>query len=188
MDNLRIVTLGGEILRQKAMPVTEFDAKLAKTVERMIELMHAADGVGLAAPQVGIARRFFVAHVKQETPLVFINPSIIETSVETTVYEEGCLSLAGVYADVTRSIKIRAQAFDVKGRPFNIECGGILARIIQHEYDHLEGVLFFDYLSEVKQKRLIDKYERIRKKQVRPEQRKRPLKEPEREAGGGGRR
>jgi peptide deformylase len=170
---LKIVKLGGEILRQKAVPVTKFDAKLEETTAQMIKLMDEADGVGLAAPQVGIGERFFTVHLKNEAPLVFINPSIIETSAETVKLEEGCLSLSGVYADVVRASRIKVQAFDTRGKHFTFECGGYLARVIQHENDHLDGVLFFDYLPEFKQKRLLEKYEKIKTRAARPE-RKRP--------------
>jgi peptide deformylase len=170
---LKIVRLGGEILRQKAVPVTVFGPKLEETVTRMIKLMGKAEGVGLAAPQVGIGERFFTVHLKNEAPLALINPSIIETSAETVKLEEGCLSLSGVYADVVRASRIKVQAFDARGKRFVFECGGFLARVIQHETDHLDGVLFFDYLSEFKQKRLLEKYERIKTSATRPE-RKRP--------------
>jgi peptide deformylase len=158
---LEIVKLGGDILRQKAVPVTAFDQRLEKTTARMIALLDEAQGIGLAAPQVGIGERFFVVHIKGEAPLVFVNPSIIETSTDTIIYEEGCLSISGVYADVVRSAAVKVQAFNTKGRPFTLECNGILARVIQHENDHLDGVLFYDHLSELKQKRLLERYEKI---------------------------
>jgi peptide deformylase len=169
---LKIVGLGGDILRQKAVPVTRFGPELEETVVRMIQLMDKAEGVGLAAPQVGIGERFFVVHVKNEDPLVFVNPSIIETSAETSVYEEGCLSISGVYADVVRASRIKVQAFTTNGRPFTLECGGILARVIQHEYDHLNGVLFYDHLLEFKQKKLLEKYEKIKNHTAKPDRKK----------------
>jgi peptide deformylase len=171
-EKLKIVKLGGEILRQKAVPVTKFGPQLEETAAQMIKLMDKADGIGLAAPQVGIGERFFTVHIKNEAPFVLINPSIIETSAETVKLEEGCLSLSGVYADVVRASRIKVQAFDTRGKRFVFECGGILARVIQHENDHLDGVLFFDYLPEFKQKRLLEKYEKIGTRTVRP-QRKR---------------
>jgi peptide deformylase len=171
-NTLKIVKLGGEILRRKAVPVTEFGPALEAAAARMIELMDKAEGVGLAAPQVGISERFFVVHVKNEVPLVFVNPSIIETSPDTIKYEEGCLSIAGVYADVVRAARIKVQAFNTKGRPFTLECGGIMARVIQHESDHLDGILFYDHLSEPKQKRLIEKYEKIAKHGAKPERKR----------------
>jgi peptide deformylase len=173
LDALRIVKLGGEILRQKAVPVTSFGPDLEAAAMRMIATLEKAAGLGLAAPQVGIGKRFFVVHVKTESPLVLVNPSIIETSAETVVYQEGCLSLPGVSADVVRSEKIKVQAFNINGRPFILECGGILARVIQHENDHLDGILFYDHLSEVKQKRLLEKYEKIVKFGAKPDRKRR---------------
>lgn len=172
-DELQIVKHGGEILRQKAVPVTRFGPGLEAIAARMIQLMDEAAGVGLAAPQVGIGERLFTVHIKNEAPLVFVNPAIIETSTDMCKYEEGCLSLAGVYADVVRAARITIQAFNTKGRPFTFECGGMLARVIQHENDHLDGILFYDYLSEPRQKRLLDKYEKIANHAARPEQRRR---------------
>jgi peptide deformylase len=172
-DALRIVKLGSEILRQKAVPVTSFGPDLEAVAVRMIEMLDEAAGVGLAAPQVGIGKRFFVVRVKNESPLVFVNPSIIETSADTIKYEEGCLSISGVYADIARAARIKVQAFTTNGRPFTIECGGILARVIQHENDHLDGILFYDHLSEIKQKRLLEKYEKIVKFGAKPERKHR---------------
>jgi peptide deformylase len=160
-NTLKIVKLGGDILRRKAVPVTAFDPELEETVARMIVLLKEAKGVGLAAPQVGIGERFFVVRIGGEGPFVFVNPSIIETSTETVVCEEGCLSLPGVQADVVRPAVIKIQAFDTKGRPFTAECDGIMARVIQHENDHLDGVLFYDHLSEIKRQRLLEKYKKI---------------------------
>jgi peptide deformylase len=170
---LKIVKLGGEILRQKTVPVTKFGPKLEETVVQMIKLMDEADGVGLAAPQVGIGERFFTVHIKNEPPLAFINPSIIETSPETAKYEEGCLSLPGVYADVVRASKIKVRAFDIKGRSFTLECGGILARVIQHENDHLDGVLFYDHLPEFKRDKLLEKYKKVENHTAAPDQKRR---------------
>jgi peptide deformylase len=170
---LKIVKLGGEILRQKTVPVTKFGSKLEETVAQMIKLMDEADGVGLAAPQVGIGERFFTVHIRNEPPLAFINPSSIETSPETVKYEEGCLSISGVYADIVRASKIKVRAFDIKGRPFTLECGGILARVIQHENDHLDGVLFYDHLPEFKRNKLLEKYKKVENHTAAPDQKRR---------------
>ncbi|MFQ3547068.1 MAG: peptide deformylase, partial [Termitinemataceae bacterium] len=117
-------------------------------------------GIGLAGPQVGLLQRIFIVHIEGETPRVFINPTIIGTSPEQSQYEEGCLSIPGMYADVNRPEKITIQAWNERGRPFTLDAEGLLARVIQHEYDHLEGVLFIDRLSELKRKRLIALYEK----------------------------
>jgi peptide deformylase len=173
LDTLQIVNLGSDILRRKAAPVTVFDQRLEETTARMIAMLDKAQGIGLAAPQVGIGERFFVVHVKGAAPLVFVNPSIIETSADTITYEEGCLSLSGVYADVVRSATVKVQAFDTTGRPFTLECAGILARVVQHENDHLNGILFYDHLSELKQKRLLERYEKIARHGAKPDRKHR---------------
>ena len=157
---MQILTFGNELLRQKAEPVKIIDDTVAQTAREMIEALREGKGVGLAGPQAGIAKRIFVVHVEGDTPRVFINPSIIETSPETVKYEEGCLSIPGVWADVIRPQTVKVQAWNEKGRPFTMETGGLLARVILHEYDHLEGVLFIDRLSEPKRKRILAKLEK----------------------------
>jgi peptide deformylase len=126
----------------------------------MIETMHRGRGIGLAGPQVGLLQRIFVVQVDGESPRVFINPTIIGTSPEISQYEEGCLSIPGLYAELTRPEKVTVQAWNERGRPFTLDAEGLLARVIQHEYDHLEGVLFIDRLSEPKRKRLLTIYDK----------------------------
>jgi peptide deformylase len=152
-----IITLGHELLRQKAEPVKKIDAALVQKAQEMIEALHEGKGIGLAGPQVGLLERIFVIHIEGDEPRVFINPSIIETSPETVKYEEGCLSVPGVWADVIRPKGVKVQAWNERGRPFTLETEGILARVILHEYDHLEGVLFIDRLSEPKRNRILTK-------------------------------
>jgi peptide deformylase len=158
-----ILTLGNDLLRQKAGEVKKFDAGLAKTAEELIEALHVGKGVGLAGPQVGIMKRIFAVHVEGDIPRIFINPSIIETSPETVKYEEGCLSIPGVWAEVIRPKTVKVQAWNERGRPFTLEAGGILARVILHEYDHLEGILFIDRLSGPKRNRVLAKLEKARR-------------------------
>jgi peptide deformylase len=155
-----ILTLGNELLRQKAESVEKIDADLVKTVRMMLDTLEKAKGIGLAGPQIGFMKRLFVIHIEGDIPRVFINPSIIETSQETMKYEEGCLSLPGIWADVVRPKIVKVQAWNEKGRPFTLEAEGILARAILHEYDHLEGVLFIDRLSELKRKRIFTKLDK----------------------------
>ncbi|MDR2864250.1 MAG: peptide deformylase [Spirochaetaceae bacterium] len=156
-----ILTLGNELLRQKSRPVKKIDDHYKPLAEEMLEMLHRQKGVGLAGPQIGVPERIFVVHIQNDEPLVFINPSIIETSEEKSSYEEGCLSVPGVWADLIRPARVKVQAWNEKGRPFTIDADGILARVIQHEYDHLEGVLFIDHLSNAKKERLLTKYEKL---------------------------
>ncbi|MFO7780823.1 MAG: peptide deformylase [Spirochaetia bacterium] len=147
-----------ELLNRRADPVPEINAETRELAEEMIEIMKNADGIGLAGPQVGVLERLFVVKLPEDEPRVFINPQILETSLQTTVYEEGCLSIPGIYADLERSAAIRVQAWNERGRPFNLEADKMLARVILHENDHLNGVLFIDHLSEKKRDRILRKY------------------------------
>ncbi len=157
---LDIYTLGEQVLRNKAEPVLKFDSKLVETLESMVVTMHRARGIGLAAPQVGISQRFFVVQLENEKPLYFINPEIISTSSEKILYEEGCLSIPGVYAEIERSSALVVQALNEKGKRFTLEASGLLARVIFHENDHLDGVLFIDKLIPSVRKKLIEQYEK----------------------------
>jgi peptide deformylase len=159
---MTVITLGDDLLHQKAEPVKPINGEIAKLAAEMIETMHQSKGVGLAGPQVGIMKRMFVVHVEGDTPRVFINPSIIGTSQETIKLEEGCLSLPGIWAEVVRPEAVRVQAWNEKGRPFTIDTTGVLARVILHEYDHLEGTLFIDRLPESRRNRILAKFERRR--------------------------
>lgn len=152
------------VLRQTAVPVVEFNDELMSFIDMMNESMVENNGIGLAAPQVGDNRRIFVCSIDGTEPLLFINPEIIETSMDTAIYEEGCLSLPGIYADVERPDKIIVQAWNRKGRPFKIEADGLLATCIQHELDHLNGVLFVDHISEKKKEKFMKKLEKANKK------------------------
>ena len=160
---MQIITLGNEILNKKADRIEKINDETINLSKQMLEILKRDKGVGLAAPQIGIMKRIFVTHVQGDDERVFINPSILETSHNTSKYEEGCLSIPGIFANVIRSESIKMQAWNEKGRPFTIETGGLLARVILHEYDHLEGVLFLDRISEGKRKKYIEKYEKIQK-------------------------
>ena len=164
---MQIVTLGSEILRKKAEKIKTIDEETAKIADQMLEILKRDKGVGLAGPQIGFMKRIFVAHVEGDTERVFINPSILETSQKTVKVEEGCLSIPGIYANVIRSEAIKVQAWNEKGRPFTLEATGILARVIQHEYDHLECILFLDYLPEQRREKLIAKYEKKNNKNIK---------------------
>lgn len=133
---------GDDVLRKRCREVEEIDNRLLTLIEDMKETMYDADGVGLAAPQVGILKRLFVVDIG-EGPLVFINPEIVETS-GSQIDEEGCLSLPGETEEVMRPNYVRARALNEKGEEFEIEAEELLARAILHEYDHLNGTLFID--------------------------------------------
>jgi peptide deformylase len=158
---LKIRTIGDEILRKIASDVEEFDEKLIRLGEEMVDFMHDSDGIGLAAPQVGISKRMLVADVspieKETGPMVFVNPVIIESMGECTL-EEGCLSIPDVREDVTRPeeilLKYNALTGDAKTEKFS----GWMARVLQHEIDHLDGVLFVDYLSPIKKKLIATRF------------------------------
>lgn len=145
-------------LLASAQPVGKIDGTTGQLIRQMIATMETNHGIGLAGPQVGVMERLFVVRVPDEEPLAFINPRIVAVSPDTGRYEEGCLSIPGVYADVTRPLEITVEAWDPGGTHFSLDATGLLARVIQHEYDHLEGVLFIDHLSTRKRERLLRAY------------------------------
>lgn len=140
LRNIRVD--GDEVLRKKAKPVKEMTDHLRELIDDMFDTMYEANGVGLAAPQIGILKRIVVIDVG-EGPLALINPEIIEQSGEQTG-EEGCLSIPGMVGDVTRPMNVTARAYDEDMNEFTIEAEGLLARCICHELDHLDGVLYSD--------------------------------------------
>jgi peptide deformylase len=141
----QVVKYGDPVLRSAASPVTEFGDELAAEADRMIGLMRDAIGVGLAATQLGTLRRMLVFQVGSEAePTVLVNPEIEWRSEDAATAEEGCLSLPGVIVDVERPLHVRARGVDVHGEPISIEASGLEARVIQHEVDHLDGVLMID--------------------------------------------
>jgi len=167
---LDIYTLGEEVLTEKCQPVTKFDSGLRVLVDAMFETMSEADGVGLAAPQVGVSLRLFVINIHGVEKRVYINPQILETSIETETSEEGCLSIPGVWHDVQRPARVNVQAQDLEGKAFTVKAEGLLARAIQHENDHLNGTLFIDRLSSEDREGMVKAYER----KNRPRKRARP--------------
>jgi peptide deformylase len=153
-----IITFGNELLQQQSNPVTDIDEKTRELIEGMFEIMATKKGIGLASVQIGQLMRIFVCNIPKDKPRIFINPEIVETSLEQVPFEEGCLSIPGVNADVIRPMYIKIQAWNEKGKPFTIETEGLLARVIQHELDHLNGILFIDRLPEEKKDNLVSMY------------------------------
>lgn len=165
---LDICVLGDEVLREECSDITEFDDALRMLADAMVETLDEADGVGLAGPQIGVPKKIFAIHLRGEEPIIFINPSIVATSIEEGPYEEGCLSIPGVFHDVIRPLRVTIQAQDVSGKAFTIEADGFLARAIQHENDHLHGKLYIDHLDEKERDKVVRAYEkknRMRRRQ-----------------------
>jgi peptide deformylase len=141
----RVRKFGDPVLRTRARPVEHFDDGLRAEVKRMGELMIDAIGVGLAATQVGVLHRLLVYRVQQESPVIaLVNPEIEWSGEDEEIAEEGCLSLPAVLVDVERPIHVRVRGFDEHGEPVIVEASGLEARVIQHELDHLDGVLILD--------------------------------------------
>jgi peptide deformylase len=156
MSILNILRYPDPRLHKIAQPVTAFDARLAKLVADMAETMYDAPGIGLAASQVDVHERVVVIDITEEKNALtaYINPEIIWASEDRQVYDEGCLSVPGVYDGVERASKIKVRAFDIKGEQFEQEADGLLAVCIQHEMDHLMGKVFVEYLSPLKRNRI----------------------------------
>jgi peptide deformylase len=134
---------GDPVLRMRAQEVETFDDELLRVTERMIELMHDADGVGLAATQIGVLRRFFVFH-DADQDRVLVNPVVTVSSSRVETDEEGCLSLGSVRVDVERPVEVTITGADAHGNPVTLELDGLAARVVQHEVDHLDGILIID--------------------------------------------
>ncbi len=161
-----VCLFGDPVLRKKAIPVNSFDDKLKSFVSEMVETMVKEDGVGLAAPQVGESIRVVVIDSSggEKDPYVLINPEKIFLSEETEVNEEGCLSLPGITLKVKRSIRVSVKALDQNGKEFIIEnAEGLLARALQHEIDHLDGIMIVDHVSALQRKMLSGKLKKLAK-------------------------
>ena len=141
-----IRVIGDPVLRERALEVTTFERGLRKLAKRMIRIMHDAPGVGLAAPQIGVLQRLLVYDVDDD-PRVLVNPQLDELSEETEETDEGCLSVPGVTMPVSRPVSLRVRALDAAAEPLEFRAEGLEARVIQHEFDHLEGVLIVDRTS-----------------------------------------
>ena len=157
----QILTEPNKILREKSLNVESVDDDLRKLMDDMLETMYAAPGIGLAAIQVGIPKRVIVLDISQKEgkkdPMYFVNPEIIDKSKDNSVYEEGCLSVPGQFAEIERPDQCHVKFLDYNGQQREIKATGMLATCIQHEMDHLEGILFIDYLSKLKKSMIIKK-------------------------------
>lgn len=156
MPLLNILRYPDPRLHKVAKPVTVFDARLKKLIKDMAETMYEAPGVGLAASQVDVHQQLVVIDTSdtQDDLQVFINPEILWASTETKLYDEGCLSVPGIYDGVERPAQVKVRALDADGKPFEISADGLLAVCIQHEMDHLKGKMFVEYLSPLKRNRI----------------------------------
>ena len=168
MSILQILEFPDPRLRKIAKPVTVFDKELEHLIEDMLETMHEAEGIGLAATQVNVHKRLLVIDVSEnrDAPQVFINPEFEIIEDELSEYNEGCLSVPGFYETVSRPRMVKITAQDAKGEKIEQAAEGILATCIQHEIDHLDGKLFVDYLSTLKRHRIRAKLEKEHKKPV----------------------
>jgi peptide deformylase len=144
---LPIRIMGDPVLREKARPVKEFSPALKRLAADMLETMYESQGVGLAAPQVGISERLFVFDDGETGPMAIVNPELYDPD-GIQDGEEGCLSIPGIYFNVERANRIRVRGYDLDGNPLDLDGEGLLARILQHETDHVDGILFVDRLSD----------------------------------------
>jgi len=165
MAKLPILILPDPVLRQVARPVERIDDRVRALARDMLETMYEAPGIGLAAPQVGILERIVVCDVvtdeeAEPAPMALVNPEIVARSEETRVYEEGCLSIPEYTEEVTRPAEVTVRYLDLLGEEREIRAGGLLATCLQHEIDHLDGVLFIDHLSRLKRDRVIKRFQK----------------------------
>ena len=161
MSQRKIVIEPDPILRKESAPIEKVDNDLRKLLDDMLETMYAAPGIGLAAVQIGILKRLIVIDISKDkekkNPLFLINPEIVSKSKNTSIYEEGCLSLPGHFAEIERPAECQINFLDYNGKKKEISAKGLLSTCIQHEIDHLNGVLFIDYLSKLKKDMIIKK-------------------------------
>jgi len=162
----KILTEPDPFLRQLSYDVEKVDDEIRKLMDDMLETMYAAPGIGLAAIQIGVPKRVIVIDLSKEEekkPLYFVNPKIITKSKDNSSYEEGCLSVPGQFAEVDRPNQCHFSYLDYDGEKKNLKAVGLLATCIQHEMDHLEGILFIDYLSKLKKNYIVKKLSKQKK-------------------------
>ena len=167
MPLLPILVAPDPRLKQKAARIERVDAELVRLMDAMLETMYAAPGIGLAAPQVGVSRRLLVVDIgkteEERNPLCMVNPEIVWVSDEDSVYEEGCLSVPEHYAQVTRPSAVRVRYLDRQNEIRELAADGLLATVVQHEMDHLDGILFIDHLSALKRNMILRKLTKARR-------------------------
>ena len=165
-----ILTEPNTLLRQVSQPVEQVGEPEKELMNDMLETMYAANGIGLAAIQIGVPKRIIVMDLSKEEnkklPMYFVNPVITKKNNEKTTYEEGCLSVPNQFAEIDRSSKCEVEYLDYNGNKQNLQAEGLLATCIQHEIDHLEGILFIDYLSKLKKAIIVKK---LSKQQLKPD-------------------
>ena len=180
MALLPILTAPDPRLKKKSLPVETVDAGVRQLMDDMLETMYDAPGIGLAAPQVGVLKRVIVLDIDREDtktgPLFMANPEIVAASDEDVAYEEGCLSVPDHYSDVVRPAKVTVRYLDRDGKQQDLACDGLLATCVQHEIDHLDGVLFIDHISALKRNMILRKLLKARKEQERDAAEGRPAK------------
>ena len=166
----QVRTLGDPVLEKNCREVKEMTPRLQELVDDMLETMYDAPGIGLAAIQIGVPRRLLVIDVAREgeekTPIVFINPEILKVSDDISTYEEGCLSIPDYYAEVERPASLTVQYVGRDGKQQTVEADGLLATCLQHEIDHLNGVLFIDHISRLKRDMVIKKFTKAARAKV----------------------
>ena len=170
MNKRKILIEPDPILRRKCEPINQVNNEIQKLMNDMLKTMYEAPGIGLAAIQIGILKRIVVIDISRDedkkNPLFMVNPEITYRSNKTSIYEEGCLSLPGQFAEIERPAECQLKYIDYDGRPKELKANGLLSTCIQHEIDHLDGILFIDYLSKLKKSMIIKK---LSKQKIRPE-------------------
>jgi len=167
----KILTIPNPILREKSSPVKEENSEIKDILKDMLETMYNAPGIGLAAIQIGVPKRLVVMDISKEpekkNPMFFVNPEIISKSEELSTYEEGCLSIPNQFAKIQRSNFCKVKFLDFNGEKKEIKAEGLLSTCIQHEVDHLNGILFIDYLSKLRKDMIVKKASKQKKDQER---------------------
>ena len=157
----KILVEPNKLLRQVSQPVEEVDKQIQKIMDDMLETMYSANGIGLAAIQIGVPKNLIVIDLltkkKKKNPMFFVNPKIIKKSSKMSKYEEGCLSIPNLFAEIQRPSECEIEYLDYKGNKTSLKATGLLATCIQHEMDHLKGILFIDYLSKLKRDIILKK-------------------------------